>query len=183
MNGFVKLILAILIVLSSAEISFSQIKKGDKELSVAASLSSRKIENAEESWHAINVPIRVGIMLNRNLAIEPELSFSKYKDEDPGYILAANLAYNFTPTDAQNKLVPFISAGFGYANTTLFLSNLAWAGSEDDNWTVINASGGLKAFVREGAALRLEYRFQNFLGDRNLTYHNVFLGFSVFLSN
>jgi len=140
MKYILKLSLVILIVLSSAETSFSQIKKGDKELSVAASFSSRKFEDQDESWHSINIPVRVAIMINRNLAIEPELSFSKYKEEDPGFILAGNLAYNFTPTDPQNKLVPFIFAGFGYANTYLALSNLAGQGVEDENWTVINAS-------------------------------------------
>lgn len=181
MKYYLKAFTGALAVLIALETAFAQTEEGDREFSIAASFMSRKIEDADEAWTVFNIPIRLGFLITQNIEIEPEVLFSKYKEEDAGYILSANLAYNFDPTDHGENLVPFVFAGFGYSNTIIYLHDFPWVGSDNDNWTVLNLGGGLKIFVAEPVAVRMEYRFQNFSGDTDYTYHNVFIGLSVFL--
>ena len=47
---------------------------------------------------------------------------------------------------------------------------------------IYNAGGGFKVFAPHPVILRLEYRLQNFSGDLDYLYHNVFFGISVFLN-
>ena len=181
MKNILKVILVILFVLISGESVLSQIESGDKELSISASFMSRKSENADEAWTSFIVPVRVGFFVTQNLEIEPEILFSKFKDSDAGYIISGNLAYNFNPSDKQSKVVPFVFAGFGISNTIAFFPNVAWVGDEDEIRTLINAGGGLKIFLSKPIALRLEYRFQNFMNNENIVYHNMLIGISAFL--
>ena len=162
------------------DLIFSQIEKGNKELSVAASYMSRKFENADESWTAINLKLGFGYFITQGLEIEPEIFYSNYKDDDAGWIISGNIAYNI-PTGDDNNLLPFCLVGYGYSNTILFLPNIAWSGDEDDNWTVLNAGGGLKILIPYPVSLRLEYRFQKFQGDSDITNHLILLGISVLI--
>jgi hypothetical protein len=157
----------------------TQTETGDKELSIAASFMSRKFEGADEAWHSINHATSIGFFVTDGFEIEPEILLSKYKEEDVGIILSGNLAYNFNTSNG--NLVPFILGGAGYANTIIFLPKVAYESDEDDNWTVLNGGAGLKIFISKPIALRLEYRFQKFLGDTDITNHNIFFGISVFL--
>ncbi len=175
------IILLALLVIIPAEVVLSQIESGDKELSVSASFMSRKAENADEAWTSFIVPIRMGFFVTQNIEIEPEILFSDFKESDAGYIISGNLAYNFNPIDDQKKTFPFIFAGFGFSNTFAFFPNVAWIGDEDESRTLINAGGGFKTFLANSAALRIEYRYQNFMNERNIVYHNVLLGISAFL--
>ncbi len=86
---------------------FSQIKRGNKELSVAASYMSRKFEEAEEAWTALNLSLSFGYFLINGLEIEPELIYSNYKEENPGWILSGNIVYNIQADGESNNLVPF----------------------------------------------------------------------------
>jgi hypothetical protein len=169
----------LLLISFPLQLLFAQTEKGDKELSIAASFMSRKFERADEAWHAINLATSIGIFVTDGFEIEPEILISKYKDEDMGIVLSGNLAYNFNTSNGNP--VPFILGGAGYANTIIFLPRAAYEGDEDDNWTVINGGAGLKIFISKPIALRLEYRFQKFLGDTDVTNHIIFFGVSVFL--
>jgi len=181
MKCFLKLFVGVLTILISVETVFAQTERGDKELSITASFIAKKSEHADEFWTAFNIPIRLGFLVTKNIEIEPEILFSKYKEEDAGFILSGNLAYNFNLTSQEGKVVPFVFGGLGFSNTKIFIPNIASFGREDENWTVLNLGGGLKIFMSKPVAFRLEYRFQNFFGDRDITYHNIFLGISVFL--
>jgi hypothetical protein len=171
----------IVFILGSFEPALTQIRPGEREFSLAASYSSRKFENDDESWTALNIAARAGFFMNRHVEIEPEILFSKYKEQDAGFILSGNIAYNFKSRGAEKTTIPFIMGGLGYANTLLFLPNIASSGAEDENWTVINAGGGVKLLISDPVAVRIEYRFQKFSGDEDATYHNVYIGFSMFL--
>ncbi len=160
---------------------FSQVKKGDNELSIGASYMSRSYENSDDSWTAFNFPVRLGILITRIFEIEPELLYSKYKDNDTGLIFSCNLAFNINTSVSPAQNVPFLYAGMGYSNTVLSLPNFAGAGYQDKNWTIMNLGAGLKILLTESAALRCEYRYQKFFGESNMTYHNILLGFSVFI--
>jgi len=41
---------------------------------------------------------------------------------------------------------------------------------------------GIKQFIAKDVALRLEYRFQDFMGNDAVVYHHLFLGLSVFFN-
>jgi hypothetical protein len=180
MKWVFRVLIALLVVLISATAVFAQTEKGDKELSIAASFMSRKYEHGE-AWTVINIPIRLGIFVTKNVAIEPEILFAKYEEQDAGFILSCNLAYNFTLSDPESRTVPFLFSGFGFSNTIVHLPDFAMSGAEDETWTPLNLGGGVKFFLSKSAALRWEYRFQKFMGDWDYTYHNIFLGVSAFL--
>ena len=160
---------------------YSQIEKGDHELSIGASYMSRSYENSDESWTAFNFPVRYGFFVTRIFQIEPELLYSKYKDNDTGLIFSCNLAFNMNASASPAHNIPFLYAGMGYSNTVIFFPNFANAGVQDKNWTILNLGAGLKMFLTESVALRFEYRFQKFYGDTDMTFHTILLGFSVFI--
>lgn len=160
---------------------YSQIETDDIELSASASLMYRKYETAEKPWLAFITVLRVGYFFNSHIEVEPEIIISKLDKDRTGYILSANFAYNFTPVDSLNRFVPFLLTGIGITNSFAFVPNLAWIGYENEGKTILNAGGGLKIFLSQSAALRLEYRFQKYSNTENLFYHYLLLGFSVFL--
>jgi len=171
-----------IIIFFLCQLVYSQTKKGAKELSIGASFMSRSYENSDESWTAFNIPIRLGFCVNNNLEIEPELLFNKYEEEDAGLIFSVNIAYNINSPGRSNPTVPFLLGGVGFSNTIVILPNYAHAGIEEGKgWTILNLGAGLKMFLSKTAALRLEYRFQKYNGDSDLTYHNVLFGMSVFI--
>jgi len=179
MKCALRVLIALLVVLISVPVVFSQTEKGDKELSIAASFMSRKYEDGA-AWTVINVPIRLGILVTKNFEIEPEILFAKYEEQDAGFILSCNLAYNFSLPDPESRTVPYLFSGIGFSNTIVHLPNCAMSGAEDETWTPLNLGGGVKFFLSNSAALRWEYRFQKFMGEWDYTYHNIFLGVSAF---
>jgi hypothetical protein len=182
MKCIVKVFVGLFIFLVAVQVAFAQIEQGDKEFSIAASFMSRKVEDGE-SWTVLNIPIRIGYFVTKNVEIEPEILFTSWEDEDLGYVLSGNLAYNVILADQESKTVPFLFSGVGFSNTITYLPNFAWLGAEDETWTVLNVGGGIKFFLQKRAALRFEYRFQKFSGDWDYTYHNMLLGVSAFLNN
>ncbi len=166
----------------AAEMLYAQIEKGGKEFSVAASFMARKAENQKEFATIFTVPIRFGIFATRAIEFEPELLFTKFKEEDTGYVFSANLAYHFSSGHPQQKAVPYIFGGLGVSNTFLFLYNTLYPERTGDHFTVLNLGAGIKQFISQDVALRMEYRFQDFMGNDAVVYHHLFLGLSVFLN-
>ncbi len=178
-----------LIVLIPTGTIFSQVAKGDKELSAAVSFAHAKFK--EDSFLSFRLAGRIGFFVSRNVEIEPELTIGKlgddlFSEEDGlkmGYILSCNLAYHFTP---DKKTVPFILAGFGISNAMMpYFHNVVTAGMEDKTFKVINAGAGFKLFSGKCFAVRLEYRFQHFFEgggefDFKYSYHYGLIGISVF---
>lgn len=170
------------ILILAVETLYAQIEKGDKEFSVAASFMARKAENQEEFATVFNVPIRFGIFATKTIEFEPELLFSKFKEEDTGYVFSANLVYHFNSGHPQQRTVPYIFGGLGVSNTFLFLSNTLYPERYGDHFTVLNLGAGIKQFISKDVALRMEYRFQDFMGNDDMVYHHLFLGLSVFFN-
>lgn len=167
------------IVISVGTVS-AQTEKGDKEFSIAASFSSWKPEDANETWWAANLATRLGFFATGKIEIEPEIILSKWKDEDPGFVFSGNLAYNLSPIASGSKTVPFVLGGLGFSNTTVVLGNITWPSFEDKGWIVLNLGSGLKIFLPKPVAIRLGYRFQKLFGDRDYSKHYILLGISIF---
>lgn len=180
MKCLLKVFVGVLIILVAVQVASAQIEKGDKELSIAASFMSVKSEHDDADF-IVNIPIRLGFFATPNVEVEPEFLFTKWEEEDVGFVLSGNVAYNYVMSDPESKTVPFLFAGFGYSNALIYLPNFVWPSWGDESWTVMNVGGGFKFFMAKQAALRCEYRFQKFFGeDSDFTYHNIFLGVSAF---
>lgn len=181
MRHTIQIITVILVLFYFTESVYSQIEAGDIELSASASFMYRKHETAEKAWLAFVMALRAGYFFNSQIEIEPEMTMSKLDKEKTGYIFSVNFAYNFNPLGSLNNVSPFLIAGVGISNTMAFVPNFAWIGYKDEKKLVLNAGGGLKIFISQSVAIRFEYRYQKYISDEDLVYHNALLGFSVFL--
>lgn len=130
---------------------------------------------------------RVGFFLTQGLEFEPQFLFVSLDYDFGGggdasethFGILFNLAYNF---DTQTKIVPFVNFGFG------FLTNDITGTSPNENTTLIfpNLSAGLKTFLSQKNALRIELqytRYEDALGVDDLVNNSlsVAAGFSIFL--
>jgi len=185
---------AILTAALSVQSAFCQTERGDIELSIAASFMSTTGPGIGGTQ--LHVPIRLGFFVTSDLEIELETLFSKYEEEDVGYIVSGNLVGHFALTDEQEDLVPmlFASGGYGFTNTALILPNIVfWGDPGDGNSRILNLGAGWKMFMpSQSVALRLEYRYYRFFshgryyrffshGRNWVNHHLVLLGFSLFL--
>lgn len=184
-----KVLLVGLMALIPAGNILSQVDKGDKELSAAASFAHLKY--GDSSLLTFRLAGRLGFFISDHFEIEPEFAIGKVGEDlfdgegslEMGYVLSCNLAYHFTP---DQKRVPFILAGFGLSNAMPFFHNVVTTGMKDRTYKVINAGAGIKLFTGKCFAVRLEYRFQHFFAgggelDIKYTYHYGLVGISVFL--
>lgn len=182
-----KMFVVVLMLLLPVSTVFAQTDKGDWEFSVAGSFMSMKIEGVDESFASIRLAGRAGYFITKCFEIEPEIILGKI-DEDLfgeakwGYIFSCNLAYHFSTS---SKTVPFVLAGVGISNTFPIFAKVVIFGSEDETWKLINAGAGIKVFLSKAVALRVEYRFQHYFGekgmDNDFTCHFGMIGVSVFL--
>ncbi len=170
------------ITLFTFSIASAQIEQGQHELSSQVSFMIRSIEHSSGSVDALTVSARYGYFITNVLEFEPELMFSKYKNSDLGFIASANLSFNVSRSNSDNKIVPFILAGGGIANTFIWLPDALYEGL-DDTHGVLNAGAGLKVFLTNQIALRLEYRYHRFFMSRDLNYHNLYIGISAFFGD
>jgi hypothetical protein len=118
------------------------------------------VDEDRESSDAFLLLPRVGVFLFEGLEIEPEILFLSRSGVTPLYALNGNISYNFLGLE---RSVPFLLAGYGVANSLPYF---------DVPYTltpftvgVLNLGGGLKLFVRENIAVRLEYRYQRYQGE------------------
>lgn len=163
---------------------------GNKELSISGSYQN--ISNGGSSGSgAVLLSPRLGFFVYEGLELEPEILLLFASGNDPVYMANGNVSYNFVGV---GKAVPFVLAGYGIANTvpTFGVPFL----STSFRISVLNVGAGVKAFLRENIALRMEYRFQRFTGgtvtmvsvygygyntDFEVTMHTVQFGISVLL--
>jgi opacity protein-like surface antigen len=182
---------AIIAIVFSAP-SFSQIKEGkNNELSISGSFQSISSDRSSRSQSAILISPRLGWFVAGGLEIEPEAIVMVGSGAGLSYVLNANVAYNFA---GGSNGVPFFLAGYGYANTVPVFGIPAT--SPDYGLGVLNLGAGMKIFLAEVVAVRLEYRFQQYSGsgetqyygsgysstpETDMTFHIVQFGFSVLL--
>ncbi len=177
MRKIFKILIFTFILSSLVQISFAQPVKDKKfEFSTSASVWNVKF-HGQETETLINIPIRLGFFVFKGLEIEPELFLTIPEGEDLGYLLLANVSYNFKVSD---KFIPFILAGGGYGNSEQSFSVVYDYGI--DIWAV-HFGGGIKYLVSNSAALRMDYRFTKYFAEGywlDRTDNNVFFGLSIF---
>ena len=133
--------------------------------------------------------------MSRQISLEPELIFTKIEGEDPGYVASLNLLVNSNVPEPKIKPLPFFLIGGGIANAlSLFNSFTLGKDWQDVTYKIINVGGGLRVMFSKSTAMRIEYRFQKFMGGEKevasgdwrytdklgAIYHNFYWGFSVF---
>jgi hypothetical protein len=154
------------------------------EFSIASS-TQVYFQDDDESF-LMNLPVRLGVFVTPNLLVEAENIFTLVSEEF-GYIVSLNLSYNFT---SGKKVMPFFLLGAGRANG-IPVGNTAYEDCCQRKFRVLNMGTGLKFLVSQRAALRIEYRLQNFSpesqGDYqggtnglSTTVHSLFTGVSLF---
>jgi hypothetical protein len=178
----------------------AQTQQGTWELSLSGHLGSVSISSesggpygtsssSSESHTFLSLTLRPGLYILDHLALEPEVLWTAIEDEFPSFSLSGNLSYNFAIPDS--RVVPFILAGYGVGNTIPLFQRALFRYSDKLDISVLNLGTGLKIFLAERAALRVEYRYQRYSQEQSYSYgytskttegfHNVFFGFSVFL--
>jgi hypothetical protein len=172
--------------------TLAQPRKGYKEVSTSPSFWSVSAKDEDESQQLVNIPVRVGYFVTSRLEIEPEFILTIPEEgEETGILVMGNLAFNF-PTE--DKVYPFFLVGIGFGNGVNVLS---LAVDQDMSITAFNFGMGLKASITSSVALRTEYRFTHYSGEKEKVYyspyyyhyrhevdmniHNFQMGFSIFL--
>ena len=155
------------------------------EFSTAASLGLK----FEPGWdpHSIPVifavPIRAGIFIKKNFALEPEIIFTVFGEDFPYKgkpFFLMNIAY--THFNSRSKTKPFFLFGAGLIS---LISAERWIPEIEPSPTsylVGDAGGGIKWFGGKKIALRAEYRFiiHGYMRE-TITHHKIFLGISFFI--
>jgi len=178
----------IVLGLIMTDYSMAQTVDGKKfEFSTAASIWNVK-SNDGETETVINVPLRLGFFVYKGLEIEPEVFLTiPEESKNTGYIILANVSYNFKTSKA---LLFFVLAGGGYGNGSRLFDFVM---DNDMDVTVYNFGAGLKFLVSNSAALRIEYRFTKYSGEKtetsrygswidelDRTDNNMLFGLSIF---
>lgn len=179
------LILAIPIIVSE---TFAQPAQGKKfEFSTSASMWNVKSDDGETET-VFNLPIRIGFFIFKGLEIEPELFLTIPEESDEtGYVILANLSNNFKTSE---NLMLFVLGGGGYGNGSRYF-DFVW--DNDMGVTIYDFGAGIKYLVGDSAAVRLEYRFTKYSGEKTYSYpwgtwideldrtdNNLLLGISIF---
>jgi opacity protein-like surface antigen len=180
----------IVLVLLSVGTVMAQPREGKRtELSLSGCYQ-RYSSGSSESSGAFLLSPRIGFFVMKGLEIEPELVFMAASGSDPVYVLNGNVSYNFI---AGGKAVPFVLLGYGMANTVPLFGVPMFR--NDFSVGVFNIGAGVKGFLTEDIALRIEYRYQRYSGhgetvtggyysyspEVDMRIHTVQFGLSVLL--
>jgi opacity protein-like surface antigen len=168
----VKTLQFLMIIALTASPLLAQPREGkNKELSLSGSYQNYFSESSSGSSEAFLVSPRIGFYVAEGLELEPEIlfMFSSGVDPESVYMLNANVSYNFI---SAGKSIPFLLIGYGLANTVP-LFNVPFT-KTDRRVDVLNIGGGVKTYVREDIALRIEYRYQKFTGQGGTTNNGYF---------
>ena len=146
----------------------------------------------QDAQSFLTLLFRPGLYIVDGLSIEPEFHWTAIEDAPPALSLSGNLAYTFRAP--ASTVAPFVLVGYGVANTVPVLDRALFRLSKDMDISVLNVGAGLKLFLSESVAMRVEYRYQTYRQENTDSYgpftetykqtyrlHNVFFGFSVFL--
>lgn len=93
------------------------------------------------------------------VSIEPEVAWALESEAAPALDVSLNAAYHFR-LQAPN-ILPFLFAGYGIANSHTVNNTVIGRYSDEMDIRVINAGAGVKAYLGNHVALRVEYRYQN----------------------
>ncbi len=161
----------IFIIALTATSVLAQPREGkSKELSLSGSYQSFSTGSSSGSSSAFLISPRLGFFVLEGLELEPEFLLMLSSGSDPVYMVNGNVSYNFL---TQGKGVPFLLVGYGLANTVPVFNVPSIR--TDFRVDVLNLGGGMKVFLSEDIALRLEYRYQKFTGQGVIVNYDFFL--------
>ena len=165
---------------------------GSFSLSTESSISLGTPISSSESYGYLSLAIRPGLFIAKGFEFEPEIFWTAMKDQPPALNLSGNLAYNFTISNS--RLSPFLLAGYGVGNAVPIFQRVFARSSDKFDIPLLNVGAGLKYYFSDWIALRTEYRYQRYSWENSYAsgaysstmkyawnFHNVFVGFSVFL--
>jgi len=199
----VQLLLITALVLSF-NVLHAQTTKGAWELSLSGYLGMVK-QSSEwssptgsgtsegEAKGYVLLAVRPGYYITEGFMVEPEILWTAQEDYPPCFAISANIAYNFNIPDTH--ITPFVLAGYGIGNGIPITHRLTSRLSDKLDINVLNLGAGLKIFVSEPIALRIEYRHQSYsyshdysyyyvgsyTSESTTTFNTIMFGFSVFL--
>jgi hypothetical protein len=126
------------------------------ELSFSGCYQAYNDSRYNDNYGALLMSGRIGICLNPEFEFEPEFSCLISRG-DPAYIINGNVCYNIVQAKPN---IPFLLAGYGVSTSVpVFNDPLASLGRK---MSVLNLGGGMKFYVSQDVAIRLEYRYQHF---------------------
>jgi opacity protein-like surface antigen len=154
---------------------------------------SQTSEGTKTQPFYIQLAFRTGYYFTPQIEIEPEIYTNYIFDaEEYDLALSANLLYNFNIPES--NLSPFLLAGYGIGTTLRELEEIQENYNSDEVGGILNLGLGLKIFINDKIAIRIEYRFQeifnsyesnyyfgNYTQDMGYQSHKFMLGVSVFL--
>lgn len=167
--------LFIFVVVVSAHLS-AQMGAGSVEFSVSGTggWMKNKVEFPGEEpqegrlqSYAI-VSIRPGVYLTSFMQLEPEFLFTAAKYEAPSFSVGGNLLFEVPPA-GERRVSPFVLAGYGVSNSIPVARMLFSRASDKLDIELLQAGGGLKIFATPSIAFRLEYRFQQYKREIDLS--------------
>ena len=151
----------IVVVTLSTTSLLAQLPEGkNKELSFSGSYQDYSSASGFSNSGSILLSPRIGIFVLKGLEIEPEALLMVSSGSEPVYMLNGNVSYNFNPI---RKSMPFLLIGYGISNTFPFFN--VPVTRVDYSVNVLNVGFGMKSFVSDDIAIRLEFRYQKFSGQ------------------
>lgn len=155
-----KSITLVLLTVFAASCLFAQPREGKHvELSLSGGYQHFSSDNSDGTGAFLLSP-RVGVFLIEGLELEPEFTLMTVSQGDPMYMVNGNVSYNFR---TGGNGVPFLLVGYGISNTVPVF-NVPMVRT-DFSIGVLNLGAGVKIFITDDVAVRLEYRYQNFTGE------------------
>ena len=158
-----KSILMMMFTLIASTSLFAQPGENGKnvEMSISGSYQSYSNGGSSQSTSAFLLSPRVGVFVFEGLELEPEITALFPSSSEPVYCLNGNVSYNFKI--GMGNGVPFLLVGYGIANTVPVFNLPTF--KSDFSFGVLNLGAGIKAFLSNDIAIRVEYRYQNFTGQ------------------
>jgi opacity protein-like surface antigen len=195
----VKILIMVMFVFLDSIFLYAQTKKDAWELSLSGYIGtiktsfewdspygSEKSEGEAESY--VIMAFRPGYYITEEVVIEPEFIWTAQEEIKPGFAISANLAYNYNIPNSPSTIFALI--GYGLANGITISQRLLGRPSDELDISVFNIGAGVKIFISEPIAFRVEYRYQsfshedssgNFTSETTTTFNTILMGFSVFL--
>jgi hypothetical protein len=166
---------------------------GSTSSSVTYTSGEHTETNESDAQSYLGLDVRAGYFVADGFSLEPEIYILAVDGMRPMFNIGANAAYTFTIPESAVK--PFVTAGYGIGNSNPMMQRLYQRSSEAMDVPVLRAGGGLKVFISKQVALKVEYRYERYTQEATETtywgysysykavsnYHNVLIGFSVFL--
>jgi hypothetical protein len=161
---------------------------GSSEYSSSFGTSTFKME----SQKYVSFVLRPGFIIVEGLELEPEFYLTAVEGSPAAIAFSGNLAYNISIPES--RVTPFLLVGYGVGNGIPVLGRLLTRSSADLDITVLNAGAGVKVFIVDHVAFRVEYRHQRFSYEDTVgsapfffttkfsqNFNNILFGLSVFL--